>query len=112
LETQFPAGKNPLYPVVNSNWIYQSLHKLTQSTFKQLMQSGLYILYETASGYALFERLEADEVALQLDQVQGSITDLGKFGKLIRLKSFAPFKSAAHALENIMDVSEGLLIIE
>lgn len=93
----------PLY------WIIQNrIFKLT--LFIEKIQSGLYILYETASGYALFERLEADQVALQLDQVQSAITDLGKFGKLIRLKSFAPFKSAAHALENIMDVSEGMTL--
>lgn len=35
--------------------------------------------------------------------------DLSKFGKVIKLKSFVPFKSAAHALENINDITEGIV---
>ena len=66
-----------------------------------------YVLCETASGYALFERLATDEVGAELDAVQASVQDLSKFGKAIKLTSFAPFQSAGHALENINDVSEG-----
>ena len=35
------------------------------------------------------------------------MTDLAKFGKVIKLESFLPFKSGANALENINCVSEG-----
>jgi hypothetical protein len=35
------------------------------------------------------------------------LDDLAKFGKMVSLVSFSPFKSAAHALENANDVSEG-----
>ncbi|ORX91612.1 Nop-domain-containing protein [Basidiobolus meristosporus CBS 931.73] len=67
-----------------------------------------YVLFESASGYALFERLESEEIGSKLDEVQESFLDLAKFGKMIKLKSFVPFKNAAHALENANDVSEGI----
>jgi len=37
------------------------------------------------------------------------VQDLSKFGRIIKLKGFVPFKSAAHALENINDVTEGIV---
>ncbi|KXN73533.1 NOP56 protein [Conidiobolus coronatus NRRL 28638] len=67
-----------------------------------------FILYETSSGYALFERIQAEVVGMDLDSVQQSILDLAKFGKMIKLKSFIPFKTALEALENANDVSEGI----
>jgi nucleolar protein 56 len=70
-----------------------------------------YFLYESSSGYALFERLESEEIGSKLADVCEAATDLTKFGKMVKLKSFAPFKSAAHALENMNDVSEGTHII-
>ncbi|KXS18317.1 nucleolar protein 5A [Gonapodya prolifera JEL478] len=69
----------------------------------------MFILFETASGYALFERVAGDEVGMELDEVQEAVKDLARFGRYLKLKSFAPFKSAAHALENINDVSEGIV---
>ncbi|TPX67336.1 hypothetical protein SpCBS45565_g03875 [Spizellomyces sp. 'palustris'] len=68
----------------------------------------LLLLFETSSGYALFERIESEEIGQELEEVQQSILDLSRFSKIVKLKSFQPFKSAAHALENIMDVSEGI----
>ncbi|ORZ37832.1 hypothetical protein BCR44DRAFT_56274 [Catenaria anguillulae PL171] len=68
-----------------------------------------HILYETASGYALFERIESDEIGQETEAFQASLQDLAKFGKTLKLKSFAPFKSAADALENANDVSEGVV---
>ncbi|OMJ23384.1 Nucleolar protein 56 [Smittium culicis] len=70
--------------------------------------SVTHILFETASGYGLFEVLQAEEIGSKLAEVQKTITDLAKFGKYIKLKSFVPFKNAADALENINDVSEGV----
>lgn len=64
-------------------------------------------MYESSSGYALFERLESEEIGSKLADVAAAASDLTKFGKMVKLKSFAPFKSAAHALENMNDVSEG-----
>ncbi|CEP08181.1 hypothetical protein [Parasitella parasitica] len=68
-----------------------------------------YVLFETASGYSLFERLQSEEIGSKLESVQNSIADLSKFSKMLKLKSFAPFKNAADALENANDVSEGIV---
>ncbi|KAJ3218667.1 snoRNP complex protein nop56 [Clydaea vesicula] len=61
---------------------------------------------QRASGYALFERVQAEEIGQEMNEK--NMLDLSKFGKVVKLKSFAAFKSAAHALENIMDVSEAV----
>ncbi|CAG8608741.1 22483_t:CDS:2, partial [Cetraspora pellucida] len=60
-------------------------------------------------GYALFECLQNEEIGYKLANVQKAVQDLVKFGKAVKLKSFVPFKNAAHALENANDISEGVL---
>lgn len=66
-----------------------------------------HLLFESASGYAIFDVKLKEEVGAQARAVQESIEDLAKFGKMVSLISFSPFKTAAHALENANDVSEG-----
>jgi len=70
---------------------------------------ALFILYEAAYGYAIFERVESEEVMDQSAQIQQQISDSGLFKKMVRMKAFYPFESAESALENCNDVSEGLL---
>jgi hypothetical protein len=65
------------------------------------------ILFESASGYAIFEVKLREEIAAMTEAVQKSIQDLSKFKKMVSLVSFSPFKNAAHALENANDISEG-----
>ncbi|TMW63150.1 hypothetical protein Poli38472_002091 [Pythium oligandrum] len=67
------------------------------------------VLFESASGYALFEVVEHEEIGSLLDEVQQSVNDLAKFGRIVKLKAFQPFTSAENALENINNISEGLL---
>ncbi|CEL62497.1 Nucleolar protein 56 OS=Schizosaccharomyces pombe (strain 972 / ATCC 24843) GN=nop56 PE=3 SV=1 [Rhizoctonia solani AG-1 IB] len=67
-----------------------------------------HVLFESASGYGLFSVKQQEVIGSKTKEVQDSIQDLHKFGKMVELKSFMPFKSAAHALENINDVSEGV----
>lgn len=50
-----------------------------------------------------------EEVGARTKDVQDSINDLSKFNKMVSLLSFSPFRSAADALENINDISEGIL---
>lgn len=69
----------------------------------------LFILYESAIGYGLFERNEAQEIGEQTEQVQQSILDPALFKKMLKFKAFLPFESAESALENCNDVSEGIL---
>mmetsp|Transcript_9601 Transcript_9601/g.18223 ORF Transcript_9601/g.18223 Transcript_9601/m.18223 type:complete len:483 (+) Transcript_9601:47-1495(+) len=67
----------------------------------------LYVLYESASGYALFEQVKSEEIGSSLPDVQNCIVDLQRFNKIVKLKSFLPFRSAEDALENINSISEG-----
>ena len=69
-----------------------------------------YLLFEEATGYAIFKVLiQQDDIAARMQEVQEASNDLGKFSKMIELVSFAPFKGAAQALENANDISEGLV---
>lgn len=66
-----------------------------------------HLLFESASGYAIFEVKLHEDIGAKSTAVQESIKDLAKFGKMVTLLSFSPFKNAAQALENANDVSEG-----
>jgi hypothetical protein len=71
-----------------------------------------HVLFENASGYALFEVTMQEEIAAKSKAVQEGVQDLSKFQKMVKLKSFLPFGSAAEALQNANDVSEGESLIE
>lgn len=66
-----------------------------------------HVLFESASGYAIFEVNQVEEIGAKTKEVQASIQDVTKFSRMVTLKSFDPFKSAADALQNINDISEG-----
>ncbi|WWD02605.1 hypothetical protein V865_000645 [Kwoniella europaea PYCC6329] len=68
-----------------------------------------HILFEGASGYALFTVSMQEEIAAKSKQLQESINDITIFSRMVQLASFLPFTSAAQALENANDVSEGVL---
>ena len=68
-----------------------------------------HVLFESASGYAIFEVKLQDALTTASVAFQDSVADLAKFGKMVNLLSFSPFKNAAHALENANDISEGQL---
>ena len=65
-----------------------------------------YVLYESASGYGLFEVNGYDALANSPADLQSSIIDISRFGKSVKLAAFKPFTSAANALEQINAVSE------
>ncbi len=66
----------------------------------------LYILYEAAQGYCLFELEEFDETGGQLKAIQKAIANLERFSKMVKLAAFQPFQTAEEALENIKLVSQ------
>ncbi|KAJ2982783.1 hypothetical protein NUW54_g10707 [Trametes sanguinea] len=68
-----------------------------------------HALFETSSGYAIFEVKLHDVVGALDKAVQASIDDYPKFAKMVSLVSFAPFQNAAHALENMNDISENII---
>jgi len=70
----------------------------------------LFVLYEIAAGYTLFEVVAFEEIAASLKKSptsqQESITSLPLFSRAVKLKAFQPFESAEDALENINAISE------
>ena len=64
-----------------------------------------FLLYESASGYALFQVEGFDELSSP-EAIQQTVSDVARFGKLAKLAAFRPFTSAASALEQINAVSE------
>lgn len=71
--------------------------------------SLLMVLFEHASGYALFRVKEFEEIGMESAQVEQSVLDISKFGTIVQLHAFNPFKTAANALDNINSISEGIL---
>jgi hypothetical protein len=74
----------------------------------EAFQMVSHLLFETASGYAIFEAKLHEDIGSRAKAVQDSIKDLAKFGKMVSLISFSPFKNAAEALQNANDISEGM----
>ncbi|KID78662.1 Nucleolar protein 56 [Metarhizium brunneum] len=69
-----------------------------------------YALYESPVGYALFQVVhQSDAVGLKLKETQAAVNDLAKFGKMVKLTNFSPFRGHVEALENINLVSEGIV---
>ena len=66
-----------------------------------------YLLSESAAGYALYEVTQSEEIGARTREFLETLKDLYTFSRLVNLISFTPFKNAAHALENINDISEG-----
>jgi len=61
----------------------------------------LFILYESAQGYFLFEKEDYDETGGSLSKVQKAVQSLERFSKTTKLVGSHPFKTAEEALENI-----------
>lgn len=72
---------------------------------------ALYLLYESSSGYALFEAHGLDEIGQSAQAVQDSVTDLTRFGKVVKLTAFKPFGSAADAIEQANAISESECVL-
>ncbi|GFP82447.1 nucleolar protein 56 [Phtheirospermum japonicum] len=73
---------------------------------------ALYVLYESASGYGLFLAHGIDEIGQNTEAVRNSVTDLNRFGKVVKLAAFSPFESALDALNQCNAVSEGQMTDE
>lgn len=69
----------------------------------------LYALFEHAAGYAIFKVISQEDIGALLPEVQEAVIDLEKFGRVVKLVAFNPFKTAANALENMNSISEGVV---
>jgi nucleolar protein 56 len=67
---------------------------------------SLFVLHESAAGYALFEIVAFEEIGALLEGAMDTVTDLDKFSRAVKLKAFQPFESAEDALASINAVSE------
>jgi hypothetical protein len=62
---------------------------------------ALYLLYESAHGYALLEAYGLDAIGgTSVDGVQKSVTELDRFGKVRRKKKRGGMRRAAAAAES------------
>lgn len=66
-----------------------------------------YLLYESSSGYALLHAEGLDEIGQNTEAVRNSVSDITRFGKVVKLTAFQPFDSALDALNQCNAVSEG-----
>ena len=69
----------------------------------------MFTLLECAAGYALFEVVAFEEIGGLLEGSMGTVTDIKRFGRAIKLKAFSPFESAQSALENANAISEHMM---
>lgn len=54
-----------------------------------------YLLHESATGFAIFQVVhQADTIGNRLKEVQDAGQDLAKFGKMVKLVNFAPYRLA------------------
>ena len=67
---------------------------------------ALFVLHESAAGYALFEVVAFEEIGALLEGSMDTVTDLDRFSRAVKLKAFQPFESAEDALLSINAVSE------
>lgn len=65
----------------------------------------LYLLFESAAGYALFAKKEFEETAETEEEVQNSVLDPKKFSKIVQLHAWTPFKDAEDALNQVNAVA-------
>lgn len=61
----------------------------------------LYLLYESAAGYALFVKKEFEDTAQTEESIQNSILEPKTFGKMVTLHAWTPFSTAEEALEQV-----------
>lgn len=66
----------------------------------------LLLLFESASGYALLQETEFEEVGQDEESVQQAILDPKLFSKMVKLKAFHAFATAEEALEEMNAVAE------
>lgn len=73
------------------------------------MSAPTHVLFECATGCAIFQIKQVEEIGSKDAAVQQSMQDYGNFSRMIKLLSFKPFQSAVDALQSCLDISEGVL---
>ncbi|OAF71827.1 Nucleolar protein 56 [Intoshia linei] len=73
------------------------------------MTLSLFILFEHATGYALFDVVEFEEIGFLEGNIEYNVTDYSRFKSVVKLTSFLPFKGGLNALDNINAISEATI---
>ena len=58
----------------------------------------------------MFRCQDVEDIGSLLPEVQEAVLDFARFGSMLTLEAFAPFKTGVNALENINSISEGSTI--
>ncbi|EFC41469.1 nucleolar protein 5A [Naegleria gruberi] len=66
-----------------------------------------YILFESALGFAIFEKKKVDEVAYS--KIEKQVGEYSRFKDMVKFIAFQPFDTPEHGLENMNAISEGIL---
>eukprot|EP00928_Gymnodinium_smaydae_P013168 TRINITY_DN1480_c0_g1_i1.p1 TRINITY_DN1480_c0_g1~~TRINITY_DN1480_c0_g1_i1.p1 ORF type:complete len:508 (+),score=156.54 TRINITY_DN1480_c0_g1_i1:68-1525(+) len=69
--------------------------------------SALYLLFESAAGYALFKKTQSEDAAQTEEEVQAAIVDPKKFSRMVTLQAWTPFNDAEEALNQVNSVAAG-----
>lgn len=69
---------------------------------------SIYLLFESAAGFALFTKKELEDVGETEAEVQEAILDYKKFKQSVALHAWAPFTNAEEALEQVNAISGGV----
>jgi len=73
--------------------ISPTVGELQVATPPTKMSSVDYLLHESSVGYAIFHvESQPETIGNRLKEVQDASQDLAKFGKLIKLVNFAPYR--------------------
>jgi nucleolar protein 56 len=71
-----------------------------------MSSTSFYVLFESSSGWGLFEVIESEEIGAMLQEVQRGVQDFSRFQRAVKLSAFSPFQSAESALENMTAITE------
>jgi len=67
----------------------------------------MYLLFESAAGFALFLKKEFEETAETEEEVQNALLDPKKFSKMASLHAWTPFSDAEDALKQANAIAAG-----
>lgn len=73
------------------------------------MSKKLYVLFEAPTGYAVFERLENEEIAASDVEFQQQLQKFSAFSKMVKLVSFSAYETPENALEDCVCINEGMM---
>jgi nucleolar protein 56 len=69
---------------------------------------ALFLLFESAAGYALFKKKENEDIGQTEEEVQAAMQEQKLFCKMVSLQAWTPFSNAEEALAQVNGISAGV----